>query len=151
MRPVFPRKATQYMFFEMWPSLLMGLAVFIFILMMFQMLRYTEFVLIHGVGLEVVIELLAYIAISFLPALFPMSLLFAVLLTYGRLSQDSEIVALKAAGLGPWSLLFPAFLLSLIVSIFFSANKFSFSALGQSTIRIINNQAGTNKSWLYYS
>lgn len=146
MRLVFPRKATQYIFFEMWPSLLMGLAVFIFILMMFQALRYTEFVLIHGVGVEIVGELLSYIAISFLPALFPMSLLFAVLLTYGRLSQDSEIVALKASGLGPWSLLLPAVFLSLIVCFFSAQTGFHLAPWGNRQFEVLITQLSETKA-----
>lgn len=146
MRLVFPRKATQYIFFEMWPSLLMGLAVFIFILMMFQALRYTEFVLIHGVGVEVVGELLSYVAISFMPALFPMSLLFAVLLTYGRLSQDSEIVALKASGMGPWALLFPALLLSLIVSFFSAQTGFHLAPWGNRQFEVLISQLSETKA-----
>jgi hypothetical protein len=56
---------------------------------MFQAIHYTEFVLIHGVSILLVMQMMGYICISFLPALLPMALLFSVLMTYGRLSQDS--------------------------------------------------------------
>ena len=93
------KKAAQYIFFEMLPSLILGLVVFISIILMFQALRLTEFALVHGVALKTIAEIVGYVIISLLPVLFPMALLFSVLLTYGRLSQDSEIVAMKAAGL----------------------------------------------------
>src|SRR5438045_1349639 len=111
MQILIPRKAIHYIFFEMIPSLILGVMVFIFILLMAQALRYTEFVLIHGVGIGVVGQIIMYLSISFLPALLPMSLLFAVIMTYGRLSNDSEIVALKASGMSMLTITAPAFLL----------------------------------------
>ena len=45
-----------------------------------------------------VFEIIGYLSISFLPAILPMALLFAVLMSYGRLSADSEITALRASG-----------------------------------------------------
>ena len=146
MRPVFARKATQYIFFEMWPSLVMGISVFVFILMMFQALRYTEFVLIHGVGVEIVAELLMYVAISFLPALLPMSLLFAVLLTYGRLSQDSEIVAFKASGLGPWALITPAAILAVVVGLFSAQTSFHVAPWGNRQFEMLISKLSQSKA-----
>ena len=72
----------------------MGVVVFVSILLLFQGLRLTEFILIHGVKTETILRIMMYLSISFLPVILPMSLLFSVLLTYTRLSQDSEIVAL---------------------------------------------------------
>lgn len=109
------RKAMQYLFFEMWPSFILGLFLFIFILLMFQVLRLTEFVLVHGISLQMVGQMMLFMSVSFLPALFPMSLLFSVLLTYGRMSQDSEILALKSVGYSSGYLLFPAAVFSVIV------------------------------------
>jgi lipopolysaccharide export system permease protein len=126
--------------------LVMGISVFVFILMMFQALRYTEFVLIHGVGVEIVGELLMYVAISFLPALFPMSLLFAVLLTYGRLSQDSEIVAFKASGLSPWALLAPAAILSIVVGLFSAQTSFHVAPWGNRQFELLISKLSQSKA-----
>ena len=46
-----------------------------------------------------------------------MAMLFSVLLTYGRMSQDSEIVAFKALGLGMRHLLTPALVMGVVVTI----------------------------------
>jgi hypothetical protein len=51
-----------YIIKEMLPSLLTGIFIFISILLMFQVLKLTEFVLAHGVTLEVI----ARLVISFL-------------------------------------------------------------------------------------
>src|SRR5690606_16316942 len=100
---------------------------FVFILLMFQVLRLTEFVLVHGVDWKASLSIMGYLTISFLPAVLPMSLLFAVLLTFSRLSSDSEIVAFKATGLHLGYLLVPALLLGIMVAAF-SAHTAFFSA-----------------------
>lgn len=47
---------------------------------------------------------------------FPMSTLLAALMTYSRLSSDSELIALRSCGVSIYRLVLPAFLLSLIVT-----------------------------------
>ncbi len=140
------RKATQYIFFEMIPALVLGVLVFIFILLMAQALRYTEFVLIHGVGLGVVGQIVLYLSISFLPALLPMSLLFAVLMTYGRLSQDSEMVALKASGMNMISITLPAFLLALVVTIVSAQTSFHLAPWGNRQFELLVTKVGQTKA-----
>ena len=79
---------------------------------MFQLLRLTEFVVAHGVGVETIFKMMGYMTISFLPVILPMSLVFAVLLTYGRLSADSEFIAFKSVGLNSIQLTVPAIILA---------------------------------------
>lgn len=143
-----PKKAIQYIFFEMIPSFLMGILVFIFIMLMFQALRYTEFVLIHGGDLKTIGQIIMFLAISFIPALFPMSLLFAVLMTYGRLSGDSEIIAFKASGVGPLSLLSPALIFGLMVSIFSAHTMFSVAPWGNRQFELLISQQSQQKAGL---
>lgn len=146
MRFLIPRKATQYIFFEMIPSLILGVLVFIFILLMAQALRYTEFVLIHGVGLGVVGQIVMYLSISFLPALLPMSLLFAVIMTYGRLSNDSEIVALKASGMSMASIALPAALLSIVVTLVSAQTSFHLAPWGNRQFELLVSKVGQSKA-----
>ncbi len=142
----FPRKTIQYIFFEMLPSLLLGVLVFIFILLMAQALRYTEFVLIHGVGLGVVGQIMMYLSISFLPALLPMSLLFSVLMTYGRLSNDSEIVAMKASGLSMLSIATPAVFLSMVVTLVSAQTSFHVAPWGNRQFELLVTEVGQTKA-----
>lgn len=140
------RKATQYLFFEMIPSLLLGVAVFIFILLMAQVLRYTEFVLIHGVGVEVIGQIVVYLSVSFLPALLPMSLLFAVISAYGRLSSDSEMVALKASGLSMLSITAPAFFLACLVTLISAQTSFHLAPWGNRQFELLVTKVGQSKA-----
>jgi len=146
MHKFFPSKATQYIFFEMIPSFMMGIAVFIFILLMAQALRWTEFVLVHGVNLSVVGRIVTYMSISFLPAILPMSLLFSVIMTYGRLSQDSEIVALKASGLSMASIALPALLLGIIVAIVSAQTSFHIAPWGNRQFELLISEVGQSKA-----
>lgn len=145
--PVFRgKKAIQYIFFEMLPGFLLGLLVFIFVILMFQVLRLTEFAIVHGVELPTLAEVVMYICISLLPILFPMSLLFSILLTYGRLSQDSEIIAMKASGLSLKTIMAPALLLALIVSIVSGQTSFELAPWGNRQFEVLFTKLGNSKA-----
>lgn len=139
-------KAIQYIFFEMLPSFMMGLIVFISIILMFQVLRLTEFALVHGVDFKTILEIILYICISLLPILFPMSLLFAVILTYNRLSQDSEIVALKASGLSMKTLALPAIILAIIIAMVSAQTSFEIAPWGNRQFEVLYSQLGHTKA-----
>lgn len=140
------KRAAQYIFFEMIPSFIVGVIVFISIILMFQVLRLTEFALVHGVGFSTIAEIIGYISISMLPILLPMSLLFAVILTYGRLSADSEVVAMKASGLHMGMLLLPALVLSLLVGVLSAQTSFNIAPWGNRQFELIYRKMGSMKA-----
>lgn len=145
--PVFRgKKAIQYIFFEMLPGFLLGLMVFVFVILMFQVLRLTEFAIVHGVEWPTLSEIVMYICISLLPILFPMSLLFSVLITYGRLSQDSEIIALKASGLSLKTIITPAIILALIVSVISGQTSFELAPWGNRQFEVLFTKLGNTKA-----
>ena len=137
--------ATRYLFFEMLPSFIMGVLIFVAILLMFQALRLTEFVITHNPPVRVVLDLVLYMSVSFLPAILPMSLLFSVLLTYGRLSQDSEIVAFKALGLSMYHLLLPAAVLGALVAFFSAETCFNIGPWGNRQFEVLITEIGSTK------
>lgn len=140
------KKTIHYIFFETLPSFILGLIVFILIILMFQVLRLTEFALVHGVDLQTIAEIVGYICISLLPVLFPMSLLFAVILTYSRLSQDSEIIAFKASGLSMVTLATPAAILSLIVAMISAQTSFQIAPWGNRQFEVLYTRLGNSKA-----
>lgn len=140
------RRATNYLFFEMWPGLVLGVLVFVFILLMAQALRLTEFVLVHGISLKTVGEIMVYLGISFLPVILPMSLLFAVLMTYGRLSADSEMVALKAIGYSQFTLSMPAFLLSAMIALLSAQTSFQLAPWGNRQFEVLITKLSSTKA-----
>ncbi len=140
------KKSIQYIFFEMVPSFILGLMVFISIILMFQVLRLTEFALVHGIPMMTIAEIIGYVIISMLPILFPMALLFSVLLTYGRLSQDSEIVAMKAAGLPMSTLLTPALCLALFIGMISAQMSFNIAPWGNRQFEVLYTRLANTKA-----
>ena len=140
------RLAILYILVEMIPSFLLGGLVFIFILLIFQALRLTEFVLVHGVKVQDILQMVLYLSVSFLPIILPMSLLFAVLLTYGRLSGDSEIVAMKSLGLNLKHLSLPAVALGIATLIFSAQAAFYLAPWGNRRFEVMINELGRLKA-----
>jgi len=138
-------RAIRYIFFETLPAFLMGVAIFLSILLMFQALRLTEFVLVHGVSFYTVLEILLYLTVAFLPVILPMSLLFSVLLTYNRLSNDSEIVAFKALGIHLGYLAFPAVALALAATLMSAQTSFYLGPWGNRKFELLMNELGRQK------
>lgn len=52
---------------------------------------------------------------SFIVLAFPMSTLLAALMSYSRLSSDSELIALRSCGVSIYRIVLPAFVLSLVI------------------------------------
>lgn len=138
-------RAMFYIFREILPGFLVGLVVFISILLMFQVLRLTEFILLHGGAIEVVAELVTYMSVSFLPAILPMSVIFSVIMTYGRLSTDSEVIAMKSLGIDMWSLTGPAAILGVIVALLSALSSFYIGPWGNRKFEILMSQLGSQK------
>lgn len=77
------------------------------------MFRFTDVMLIYGSDLESLFALLKSLLISTFPIIIPLSFLASILLGYGRMSQDSELVAFSALGYPRRALLLPSYLLCL--------------------------------------
>lgn len=137
--------AIRYIFFETLPAFLMGVVIFIGLLLMFQVLRLTEFVLVHGVGPKTLGEIMLYLSVSFLPVILPMSLLFSVLLTYNRLSNDSEIVAFKSLGLSMGQLTIPALILAAAATLMSAQTSFYLGPWGNRQFEVLINDLGRQK------
>ncbi|HPQ68747.1 MAG TPA: LPS export ABC transporter permease LptF [bacterium] len=111
------RTLFRYLLMEVLGPFLIGLVIFTFVLLMFQILKLTELIVSYGVGLGDVGRLLMYILPPFFVFTVPMSFLLAVLMAISRMSSDSEITALKAGGISLWQLYPPVLALSLVASL----------------------------------
>ncbi len=79
--------------------------------------RIAQYITDYGASLASVIKIFVYGLPGIIIWTFPMSMLLAVLLTFGRLSSSSEITAMKSCGIGFSRIAAPAILLGCIVSI----------------------------------
>lgn len=96
---------------------LLGLLVFTFVLLMGRILKLVELVINKGIPLAEVTRLFLYLLPAFLVITIPLAFLLGVLLGFGRLSADSEVIALKASGVSLYGMLKPVLLLGFLASL----------------------------------
>lgn len=95
---------------------LLGLAIFTLVLLMGRMIKLTEMVISRGVALADMGRMIICLMPSFLVYTIPMAFLLAVLLTFGRLSSDSEITVMKACGISLTQILPPVLLCATVAA-----------------------------------
>jgi len=109
------RKTTYfYIIKEIFPIFFIGLMVFTIILLMDKILKLIELIVTRGGNIQQVLMLILFISPSFLIFTIPTSLLLGTLVSFGRLSGDSEITAFKASGMSLYQLFLPVSLFSLV-------------------------------------
>jgi lipopolysaccharide export system permease protein len=111
----------RYVFREIVVPFLFGLSVFTFILLIARLLKLVELVVTRGVPALNIVRLLTYIMPAFLEVTVPMAMLLAILVAFGRLSADSEMVALRSSGLSLYQLVPPVAIFILIATVMTSA------------------------------
>jgi lipopolysaccharide export system permease protein len=107
----------RYIFREMIPPFLINLVLFTFIFLMAKILDIADLIVNHEVSISSILLVLIYSMPSFLVFVVPMSIMMGVLLVFLRLSNDNEIIALKAGRFSIYRLLPPVFVFCLIGSL----------------------------------
>ncbi len=115
LRHLRPRLIDAFVLREVIGPFLGGVAFFSFVFLMFQVLRLADFFIIHGVGGVILLKMVGLLMLSFLPMAIPVALLIGVLVGFGRLSADGELVALKANGISIFRLTLPALGFSFVI------------------------------------
>lgn len=82
-----------------------------------SLFRIARYITDYGASLGAVVKIFVYGLPKIIMWTFPMSMLLATLLTFGRLSSSSEITAMKSCGIAFSRIAAPAVLLGLIVSL----------------------------------
>src|SRR6201987_3705964 len=72
-----------------------------------QSLRLIDLIVNRGLSVEVFLYLAALILPRFLDIVLPIGVFIAVLFTFNRLTSESELVVMRAAGLSPMTLARP--------------------------------------------
>ena len=104
---------------QMGGSFLFGVMVFSLLLVAGDLLfQIANLVIDKGVSLGVVLRLFVYKMPEVVVMTLPMASLLSALLTFGRLSSQSEIVALRAAGISFRRIVRPVLAASIFVSLF---------------------------------
>jgi lipopolysaccharide export system permease protein len=114
---MFQLKIQKYILREVVVPMGLGVLVFSFVLLMGNLLKLTDLVINKGVPLKEIAVLFIYIFPSFLDITLAMAFLLGILVGFGRLSADSEIIAMKASGISIGSMLKPVLVLGLAVTL----------------------------------
>jgi lipopolysaccharide export system permease protein len=93
----------------------MGVALLTFALVTGKLLKLTDMVVNHGVSIGEVIGLMAFIMPAFLELTFPMAVLLGVLLGFGRMSGDREMIAARACGVSLYRIAVPVMIVAAVV------------------------------------
>jgi lipopolysaccharide export system permease protein len=101
---------------EIMPTFVVGTGIFLFIMLMFQAIRLSEFLGVHQVGLVGLVKISAYLLLSFLPIAVPIAFLFAVLMGTSRIQSEGEVLALQASGISLKQIYLPYILLATVVT-----------------------------------
>lgn len=138
----------RYVYKEMGPPFLIGIAVFTFFLVIDRIFQLTDLVITKSVPFSLVLPLLIYMLPAFLALTLPMALLVTVLLVCGRLAGDLEVAALKACGVSPLRLFRPFLAVGIIVTLLVSwltlvVGPWSSGAFQRQLFRILQSRATT--------
>jgi len=97
----------RYLLKEMMLPFVINLVFFTFVFLMTKILDITNLIVNYKISMLSVLLILLYSVPRFLSFVIPMSVMMAVLLTFIRLSNDKELVALKAGGVSIYGLMPP--------------------------------------------
>lgn len=97
---------------------LFSLAVLIFVMLLGNLIKLVELIIIKGVSFFSVSKLFLFLIPYLLTYIIPIAVLSAVLLSLGRLSSDNEILAIRASGINVFTLILPLLVVGLVLSLF---------------------------------
>ncbi|HXG59397.1 MAG TPA: LPS export ABC transporter permease LptG [Thermoanaerobaculia bacterium] len=106
---------TRYVLKEMLGPTLLGFAFYTSIILMRQLFDWAGMIIRQSLAAATVVKLLGLSLPHIVVLTVPMSLLFGILIAIGRLSSDSEIIAMRALGISTRTIYRPVFLFSFVV------------------------------------
>ncbi len=108
------RLLDRYLFRELCSPFLLGTLMLTLLMLLYQLLRLTEWVMDKGIHLGTVVELFLKLLPSFFLLTLPMAVAFAAIIAFNRLSFDNELIAIQASGVGFFRLLQPVFAFAVV-------------------------------------
>lgn len=107
-----------YIIKELLGPFILSLVVFTFVLLMGNIIQLAELLITKGVEIIYVGKLFFNLIPYLLSYTIPMSILTAVLLTFGKLSSDNEITAIRASGISLLPILIPVLVIGILFCMF---------------------------------
>ncbi len=110
-------KLSWYFFRQFLPPFFFGTVLFLFVLLLDRLFDIIDLIFNKGVQWTVVAHLFMLFIPTVVPLTLPMACLLACLVTFGRLSQENELSAVRAAGISLYRVLWMAPAFALLVSL----------------------------------
>lgn len=106
---------TRYIIKEHLPPFFMAIGVLTFLFLANFVVKSIDKLLGKGLSLWVILEFIFLNLMWILALSIPMAVLVSILMSYGRLSADNEINAMRTSGISFWSIVKPSLLFGLVV------------------------------------
>ena len=136
----------RYIIREILSPTLLCLTIFTMVMVMGQAVKLVDLVINKGVSPADILILLATLLPTFFSISLPLAFLMGIMIGLGRMSADSETVALKAAGIGLARISMPVFALAFIFALLTGAinvwvKPWSYSAFVTKSFEIVQQKA----------
>ena len=105
-----------YILKEFFHSFILSIVVFTFVFLVGNIITLANYIINKGVDALSVLKLFLFLVPWLLSFTMPIAVLTAVILTFGRLSSDGELSAMKASGVGLGRISYPIIMLGVIFS-----------------------------------
>ncbi len=116
-RGVFPRILDEYVIREFLGTFFMVLCGFVMLMLVFTFFELVGDIIRNKIALSTVGLYLVNLTPSMLYSIAPLAVLLAVLVTFGVLNRNSEIIAMKATGISLYRLVIPIVSISAILAV----------------------------------
>lgn len=108
---------TRYLASSFIPPFVLGFVFFVAFLITFYMFRIIGLIVNKGVDTMTVLSMVVNLSVSFFPLATPLAAFFATIYTLNKLSEDSEIIAMRSFGISKIKIYMPFLVTSLLISI----------------------------------
>ena len=108
---------TRYLASAFIPPFILGFIFFIAFLITFYMFRIIGLIVNKGVDVVTVLSMVLNLSLTFIPMAAPLAAFFATIYTLNKLSEDSEIIAMRSFGLTKLKIYMPFLVVSLAMAL----------------------------------
>lgn len=107
---------TRYLASTFLPPFVLGFVFFVSFLITFYMFRIIGLIVNKGVDIATVLTMVMDLSVSFFPLATPLAAFFATIYTLNKLSEDSEIIAMRSFGMTKIKIYMPFLAISFLVA-----------------------------------
>src|SRR5687767_10198501 len=126
---------SRYIMSQYLANLLLGVAIFTFVLLLQKLFELADLLINKGAGLPLTLKLLLLLLPTSLTLTLPMSNLLAALLTFGHMSETNEITAARASGIATWDFIWTPVAVAAISALFLVPFNTQWAPDAQSSFR----------------